>query len=61
MDMDNLHVPKVDILSLDKRRRATYMGDLVLSFKVRVVVGPYVEDQLVKVEQTYLDLPKASK
>jgi hypothetical protein len=52
MDKDNLHVPKVDILSWDKNGRATYMGDLVLTFKVRVVVGPYVEGRLVKVEQT---------
>jgi len=40
MDKDNLHVPKVNILSLDKRGRATYMGDFVLAFKVHVVVGP---------------------
>jgi hypothetical protein len=51
MDKDNLHLPKVDILSWDKSGRATYMGDLLLVFKVRVVVGPYAEGQLVKVEQ----------
>jgi hypothetical protein len=46
MDKDNLHVPKVNILSLDKRGRATYMGDFVLAFKVHVVVGPYIKKLL---------------